>query len=75
MSFTSDAWNSDVSSDALLGFTAHWVDSDFHRQSAVLHAQELLERHTCTGEYIAMNITKMLEEWNIETMGLTWSKL
>ena len=63
VSFTSDAWSSDVNSDALLGFTAHWVDSDFHRQSAVLHAQELSERHT--GEYIAMKINKMLEEWKI----------
>ena len=63
MSFTTDAWNSDVNSDALLGFRAHWVDNDFHRQSAVLHTQELSERHT--GEYIAMKITKMLEEWNI----------
>ena len=34
VSFTSDAWSSDVNSDSLLGFTAHWVDSDFHRQSA-----------------------------------------
>ena len=59
VSFTSDVWSSDVNSDALLGFTAHWVDSDFHRQSAVLHAQELSERHT--GEYIAMKINKMLK--------------
>ena len=43
VSFTTDAWSSDVKSDALLGFTAHWVDNDFHRQSAVLHAQELSE--------------------------------
>ena len=44
-------------------FTAHWVDSSFQRQSAVLQAQELSERHT--GEYIAVKITKMLEEWKI----------
>ena len=37
------------------------LTGDFHRQSAVLHAQELSERHT--GEYIAMKINKMLEEW------------
>ena len=63
MSFTTDCWSSDVNSDALLGFTAHWVDGNFQRQSAVLHAQELSERHT--GEYIAVKITKMLEEWKI----------
>ena len=59
-SFTTDFWSSDVNSDALLGFTAHWVNGNFQRQSAVLHAQELSERHI--GEYIAVKITKMLEE-------------
>ena len=60
LSFTTDAWSSDVNSDALLGFTAHWVDGSFQRRSAVLQAQELSERHT--GEYNAVKITKMLEE-------------
>ena len=63
MSFTTNAWGSDVNSDSLIGFTALWVDSDFYKPFAVLHAQELSERHT--GEYIAMKITKMLEEWSI----------
>lgn len=63
MSFTTDCWSSDVNSDALLGFTAHWVDGSFQRQSAVLQAQELTQRHT--GEYIAVKITKMLEDWMI----------
>ena len=63
LSFTTDCWSSDVNSDALLGFTAHWVDGSFQRHSAVLHAQELSERHT--GEYIAVKIIKMLEEWKI----------
>lgn len=56
LSFTNDCWSSDVNSDALLSFTAHWVDGSFQRRSAVLHAQELSERHT--GEYIAVKITK-----------------
>ena len=38
LSFTTDCWSSDVNSDALLGFTAHWVDGSFQRQSAVLQA-------------------------------------
>ena len=63
LSFTTDCWSSDVNSDALLGFTAHWVDGSFQRQSAVLQAQELTQRHT--GEYIAVKITKMLEDWMI----------
>ena len=64
LSFTTDVWSSDVNSDALLGFTAHWVDSSFQRQSAVLQAQELSERHT--SEYIAVKITKMLQDWKID---------
>ena len=60
LSFTTDCWSSDVNSDALLGFTAHWVDGNFQRQSAVLHAQELLERHI--GEYIAVKITRRMED-------------
>ena len=41
-----DAWSSDISGDALLGFTVHWVDGSFQRKYAVLQAQELSERHT-----------------------------
>ena len=63
LSFATDVWSSDVNSDALLGFTAHWVDGSFQRHSAVLQAQELSERHT--GEYIALKITKMLEDWKV----------
>ena len=47
----------------MLGFTAHWVDGSFQRHSAVLQAQELSERQT--GEYIALKITKMLEDWKV----------
>jgi len=60
--YITDAWSSDVSSDALLGFTAHWIDSNFHRKSAV-HIPRNCQRHP--GECIAMKIVKILEEWNI----------
>ena len=63
LSFTTDVWSSDINSDSLLGFTAHWVGANFQRRSAVLQAQELSERHT--GEYIAVKITKMLDDWKI----------
>ena len=36
MSFTADRWSSDINSDVLRGFTAHWVDGNFQWQSAVL---------------------------------------
>jgi len=55
-----DVWSSNINSDALLGFTAHWVDANFQCRSAVLQAQELSERHF--GEYITV---KMLDDWKI----------
>ena len=30
ISFTTDIWSSEVNSDSLLSFTAHWVDDTFH---------------------------------------------
>ena len=30
ISFTTDIWSSEVNSDSLLNFTAHWVDDTFH---------------------------------------------
>lgn len=57
ISFTTDVWSCDVNSDSLLGLTAHWVDGNFQRKSAVLQAHSLDERHTC--EYIAMQLVKL----------------
>jgi len=58
-----DVWSSNINSDALFGFTAHWVNANFQHRSAVLQAQELSERHT--GEYIVVKITKILDDWKI----------
>ena len=64
ISFTTDVWSSDVNSDSLLGLTAHCVDGNFQRKSAVLQAHSLNDRHT--GEYIAMQLLKMLESWKVD---------
>ena len=63
LSFTMDAWSSSVNDTALLSLTAHWIDSQFKRVSAVLNAQCLTEAHT--GEYIAAQVLSMLEKWEI----------
>ena len=63
VSFTSDAWSSSVNDTSLLSLTAHWIDAQFKRTSAVLCAQCLTEAHT--GEYIAAQILTMLEKWDI----------
>ena len=63
VSFTTDAWSSSVNDTSLLSLTAHWIDSQFKRTSAILHAQCLTESHT--GEYIAAQILTMLGKWDI----------
>ena len=42
ISFTTDVWSSDVNSDLLIGLTAHWVDRNFQRKSAVLQVHSLM---------------------------------
>ena len=59
LSFTMDAWSSSVNDTALFSLTAHWIDSQFKRVSAVLNSQCLTEAHT--GEYIAAQVLSMLE--------------
>ena len=46
----------------LLSLTAHWIDGQFKRKSAVLNAQCLTSSH---GEYIAAQILVMLEKCDI----------
>ena len=45
-SFTTDIWATNVASDSLLSFTAHWITNDFQRMSAVLNVKLLEESHT-----------------------------
>lgn len=63
VSFTTDAWSSSVNNTSLLSLTAHWIDSQFKKTSAVLNAQCLMETHT--REYIAAQILRMLGKWDI----------
>ena len=63
VSFTTDAWSSTVNDASLLSSTAHWIDSQFKRTSAVLNAQCLTEVHM--RECIAAQILSILEKWDI----------
>ena len=65
VSLTTDIWSSDVNSDSLLSVTAHWIDDNWQPLSAVLQAHSLEERHT--GEYIALKISNIMSEWEIDT--------
>jgi len=62
-SFTTDAWSSSGGGCSLLSLTAHWLNEDFVKKSAVLHVQPLEESHT--GEYLAQVYRKMLSGWEI----------
>ena len=46
-SLTTDIWPTNVCSDSLLSFTAHWITNDFQRLlSAVLNVKLLEGSHT-----------------------------
>ena len=64
LSFTTDIWTTDVSSNSLLNLTAHWLTDSFERKSAVLHAQSFPGSRT--GENIAKIFDAMFKEWSIE---------
>ena len=64
ISFTTDIWSSDHRPLSLLSLTAHWVDTDFTLQRAVLHAREFRGSHTADAITHAME--EMLHGWKIE---------
>ena len=63
ISFTTDIWSSSVNTTCLLNLTAHWINDEFVKGSAVLHAQPIEEAHT--GEHIAAQMENMLQNWEI----------
>ena len=63
-SFTTDIWTTNVSSDSLLSFTAHWIANDFQKLSAVLNVKLLEGSHT--GAHLCKQYNEILSSWNIE---------
>jgi hypothetical protein len=64
LALTTDEWSADNAPGvALLTLTAHWIDQNFNRCYAMLHAQNLEAAHT--GEYLAQVTTDMLAGWNL----------
>ena len=45
-SFTTDGWSTNVATHSLLSMTAHWIDQDFTKMSAVLGEKEIEGSHT-----------------------------
>ena len=65
LSFTTDAWTTAQCTDSLLSITAHWIDNDWQRQSAIVGACHMEGSHT--GANIATLITTELKKWSIIT--------
>lgn len=63
MSFTSDIWTCQHSNESFVSLTAHWIDPEFQRKNAVLHAKHFPGSHT--GENIEQMIRTMMADWGI----------
>ena len=63
-SFTTDVWSMNTATHSLLSLTAHWVESNFERISAVLCVQQLEGSHR--GNAICERLNCMLDEWDIK---------
>jgi hypothetical protein len=64
LSFTTDAWTTPQCTESLLSLTAHWLDTDFNRHSAMLEATHIVGQHT--GAHIADILQKMMEKWRLK---------
>lgn len=64
LALTTDEWSADNAPGvALLSLTAHWIDENFKRRYAMLHAQNLEAAHT--GDYLTQVTTDMLAGWHL----------
>ena len=63
-SFTTDGWSTNVATHSMVSLTAHWVEQDFTKMSAVLCVKEMEGSHT--GGAICAKFCSMLSEWGIE---------
>ena len=63
LSFTTDEWSDNESGVSLLSLTCHGISKYFKRESYVLCAEPLSERHT--GEYLSEVFNEMLAKWNL----------
>lgn len=62
ISFTSDIWTS-VSNCSFISLTAHWINIEFERKSAVLNINDFPESHTA--ENISEVFKEMMTNWNV----------
>lgn len=64
ISFTTDTWTADNTTQSYMGITAHWLTEDFSRHSYVLNCTPLNDRHTA--QYMGAQFEQALAKWNID---------
>lgn len=65
LSFTTDVWSVPSANVSLLSLTAHGITNNYERVSIILNCEQLEGRHT--GEIIANNLNKILQDWGLST--------
>ena len=63
ISFTTDSWTAEHTTQSYMSLTAHWIDVNFQRKSAILHCEALDSRRTA--DHLADLLMSMLTAWNI----------
>jgi len=63
ISFTTDAWTTPQCSDSLRSMTAHWLDAEFNKHSAMLHASHMIGQNA--GAHIAQILQNMVQKWDL----------
>lgn len=64
VSLTTDSWTTPQCTESLLSLTAHWIDQNFNRKSAILHTSKIEGQHTATN--IGTMCTSMISEWGLQ---------
>ena len=63
VSVTTDTWTTPMSTESLISFTAHWLDKQWDRRSAVLHCTRMSGSHTASN--IATTILALIDNWQL----------
>jgi len=63
VSITTDIWTTPMSSQSMISFTAHWLDKNWERKSAILHCARITSSHTASN--IKAVIQSMVRSWQL----------
>ena len=64
VSVTTDGWSTSSSTESLMSLTAHWIDDQWERKSAILHCAQVAGSHTASK--IAEMMTQMVTDWKLK---------